>query len=303
MNGNLFGKFLCSLRMEKGLSQTQLGDMLGVPDEVVLKWENGMAKPNTDLFPRLSEIFGVTVEELFACRCIEENSELVELREQLNKKRKKYAIFSSIYYAFILCFPLMIIDFISIILGFDISVDIAGPWGAIIFAILLIASVVGFFIYRGAYTDLPESEDMFSPVVAKRIRIVTYSGWLILWFLFVIMIPIRRMVLWGFNDRAASVYLAIYASVLILLFGTAIFFSRLVRLSLDKRQKRREPTWGKHKNITTACIIGNIILFSVFMITRMLNALNGILTVPCIISGVLCFSLLTVTVIHEIWKK
>ena len=68
MNGNLFGKFLCSLRMEKELSQTQLGDMLGVTDEVVSKWENGRAKPNTDLFPQLSEIFGVTVEELFACR-------------------------------------------------------------------------------------------------------------------------------------------------------------------------------------------------------------------------------------------
>lgn len=109
MNDYLFGNFLCSLRTEKGLSQTQLGSMLGVTNKAVSKWENGRTKPNTSLFPKLSEILGVSVEELFACRRFEENSELIALREQLNAKRRKYAMLSSVYFTLILCLPFLLI--------------------------------------------------------------------------------------------------------------------------------------------------------------------------------------------------
>ena len=70
-----FGNFLYSLRNEKGLSQAQLGELLGVTNKAVSKWENGSAKPNTILIPRIAEIFGVTVEELFACKRLKKDCE------------------------------------------------------------------------------------------------------------------------------------------------------------------------------------------------------------------------------------
>ncbi|MGN1345533.1 MAG: helix-turn-helix domain-containing protein, partial [Eubacteriales bacterium] len=63
-----FGNFLRELRERRGLSQYQLGALVGVSNKAVSKWENGTAKPKTPILFRLSEILGVTVDELLACR-------------------------------------------------------------------------------------------------------------------------------------------------------------------------------------------------------------------------------------------
>ncbi len=63
-----FGNFLRELRERQGLSQTQLGALVGVSNKAVSKWENGSAKPKSTILLRLSELLGVTVDELFTCR-------------------------------------------------------------------------------------------------------------------------------------------------------------------------------------------------------------------------------------------
>ena len=68
MNDYSFGNFLRELRERQGLSQTQLGALVGVSNKAVSKWENGSAKPKSAILLRLSELLGVTVDELFACR-------------------------------------------------------------------------------------------------------------------------------------------------------------------------------------------------------------------------------------------
>ena len=59
-----FGNRLCSLRQKAGLSQTQLGEKLGVSNKAVSKWENGMSKPGLEVLRKLADIFSVTVDEL-----------------------------------------------------------------------------------------------------------------------------------------------------------------------------------------------------------------------------------------------
>lgn len=59
------GNFICELRREKGLTQKQLGDMLGVTNKAVSKWENGSAIPRIQLLPKLAEILECSQEELF----------------------------------------------------------------------------------------------------------------------------------------------------------------------------------------------------------------------------------------------
>ena len=71
--------------MEKGLSQSQLGEMLGVTNKAVSKWENGSAKPNTKLIPKIAEIFSITVEEIFACKRIELDMEY----ENIYRRKKE----------------------------------------------------------------------------------------------------------------------------------------------------------------------------------------------------------------------
>lgn len=63
-----FGNFLHELRERRGLSQYQLGMLVGVSNKAVSKWENGSAKPQSRILYKLSDVLGVTVDELLACK-------------------------------------------------------------------------------------------------------------------------------------------------------------------------------------------------------------------------------------------
>ena len=63
---NNFGDFLYSLRKEKGMTQAELAQALGVTNKAVSKWETGEAMPETAQLLPISRIFGVTVDELLA---------------------------------------------------------------------------------------------------------------------------------------------------------------------------------------------------------------------------------------------
>ncbi|MBE6032438.1 MAG: helix-turn-helix domain-containing protein [Clostridiales bacterium] len=60
------GALIKSLRVEKGLTQNQLADLVGVSDKAVSKWETGNGFPDLSIFPRLAELFGVDSERLLA---------------------------------------------------------------------------------------------------------------------------------------------------------------------------------------------------------------------------------------------
>lgn len=61
-----FGDFLRDMRVRRGLSQHQLGALVGVSGKAVSKWENGISKPHSRILFTLGEILGVTVDELLA---------------------------------------------------------------------------------------------------------------------------------------------------------------------------------------------------------------------------------------------
>lgn len=63
-----FGNFICKLRLEMGLSQFQLGKLIGVSDKAVSKWENGSAKPRLDTCHQLASVFHISIDELLACK-------------------------------------------------------------------------------------------------------------------------------------------------------------------------------------------------------------------------------------------
>jgi len=62
-----FGNYICALRTGLGLSQFQLGTLVGVTDKAVSKWENGDAKPRIAACHRLAEVLGISVSELLSC--------------------------------------------------------------------------------------------------------------------------------------------------------------------------------------------------------------------------------------------
>ena len=58
------GKRIAHLRKEKGLTQEDLANAMGVSPQAVSKWENDQTCPDISALPKLAEILGVTVDEL-----------------------------------------------------------------------------------------------------------------------------------------------------------------------------------------------------------------------------------------------
>ena len=58
-----FGNKLTEYRTQKGLTQSELGEILGVSNKAVSKWENGSAMPRLDMMSKITEYFGVSMDE------------------------------------------------------------------------------------------------------------------------------------------------------------------------------------------------------------------------------------------------
>ena len=58
------GEFIAKLRKDKGLTQEQLGDKMGVTNKTVSRWETGKYLPPADILLLMSELFDVSINEL-----------------------------------------------------------------------------------------------------------------------------------------------------------------------------------------------------------------------------------------------
>jgi len=61
----MLGSKIYSLRKERGLTQMMLADLVGVSNKAVSKWETDEANPEVSNLPRLAEVLGVSISELF----------------------------------------------------------------------------------------------------------------------------------------------------------------------------------------------------------------------------------------------
>jgi len=79
MDNKKIGKLIAKLRNEKELTQQELGDMVGVGFRAVSKWERGLTMPDIGIINELSQILGITSDELLSG----------ELKQSKNNKDKK----------------------------------------------------------------------------------------------------------------------------------------------------------------------------------------------------------------------
>ena len=60
------GKFIAALRRERGLSQEQLGEKLGVTNKTVSRWETGNNMPDLDILVELADLYSVDLREILS---------------------------------------------------------------------------------------------------------------------------------------------------------------------------------------------------------------------------------------------
>lgn len=80
------GNFLYALRKEKGISQTQLGLLLGVTNKAVSKWETGENQPEVAMLYRLADFYRLSVDEIVQGKRKEEQASTKEEKDDLAKR-------------------------------------------------------------------------------------------------------------------------------------------------------------------------------------------------------------------------
>ena len=66
MNQEKIGKFIKEERKNKKLSQEELGELLGVSNRSISKWETGVSLPDISLFKPLCEVLDISYNELLS---------------------------------------------------------------------------------------------------------------------------------------------------------------------------------------------------------------------------------------------
>lgn len=64
MNQKKTGAFIGSMRREKGYTQNQIAEMMGISEKTVSKWECGNGLPEVSLMLPLCDLLGISVNEL-----------------------------------------------------------------------------------------------------------------------------------------------------------------------------------------------------------------------------------------------
>ena len=98
------GKFILNCRKEKGLTQEQLAEKLGVTSKSISRWENGNTMPDYSLLKDLCNELNINVNELLSGEKIKENDyinkseeNLIKLRKQIDKRKKILTIISYVF--------------------------------------------------------------------------------------------------------------------------------------------------------------------------------------------------------------
>ncbi len=99
MNQEKIGKFIAEKRKEKGWTQEQLANQLGITKNAVSKWERGLGLMDMSLLKPLSELLNVSVNELLSGESIEKEDiekkseeNIIKLTELINLKTMRNGI-------------------------------------------------------------------------------------------------------------------------------------------------------------------------------------------------------------------
>ena len=82
-----FGEKLSSLRKQRGMTQVELAEKLGISRQAVSRWERGTAEPSTENLICIGRLFDVSVDDLMDKNSDPQNvpTEQLAVKEQKNE--------------------------------------------------------------------------------------------------------------------------------------------------------------------------------------------------------------------------
>lgn len=85
-----FGNKLYEYRTQKGLTQKELGKLLGVTDKAVSKWETGESKPRLDKMTQITELFDTSIDRMLGSEAQDGGEQLKPYKTIFDSTLKKY---------------------------------------------------------------------------------------------------------------------------------------------------------------------------------------------------------------------
>lgn len=85
-----FGNKLYEYRTQKGLTQKELGKLLGVTDKAVSKWETGESKPRLDKMTQITELFDTSIDQMLGSEAQDGGEQLKPYKTIFDSTLKKY---------------------------------------------------------------------------------------------------------------------------------------------------------------------------------------------------------------------
>ena len=106
---NQFCNIITALRRERGWTQTNLADRIGIAPQSVSKWECGVGYPDVTLFPVIADLFGVPIGVLFGEGYHEMEKKTVK-QEASNEKTYVYEPLQTVDFSINNCCRIRVID-------------------------------------------------------------------------------------------------------------------------------------------------------------------------------------------------
>ena len=106
MNQENVGKIIKDNRIKLGLTQSELGERLGVSHKTISRWENANYMPDISMLIPICNELNITLEELLNSNKVEE--EIIEVASNTINKKQKIIYYLEIFILTILLFTLFI---------------------------------------------------------------------------------------------------------------------------------------------------------------------------------------------------
>jgi len=110
------GKFIKQLRKSHGMTQENIAEKVFVTRKAVSKWENGECYPQIDVVMRLSDIFGISTDEILYGEFKKEEHVLEEDQMKMNftvRMIKNRYVKRFVISSFLVLFTCLVIFFID----------------------------------------------------------------------------------------------------------------------------------------------------------------------------------------------
>lgn len=230
------GNMIKDARTKKNYTQSELGDLLGVSNKAVSRWENGDSFPDVGVLENLAAVLDLRIQDIITGDTgINDESvvaEVVRVAKLQQKEKKRKAIRNSVFIVAMLC---------CIISGFlalgNSSIFFAND-SILMYVILMVFSFVLILV---GYTSQIEADKNDDNKFCKCMKIVSLFSlaWSILLIWSVSLMVINGHIPFGMNSSSVGPF--IYWQLIILSVINFVF----IALALYRYEKKDEGIhWG-----------------------------------------------------------